>query len=842
MHVKGFLSLILFLFICTLAPLMGAVNKPAVVPAVSPAPPVVRLAMNGKALLPVVISEKASEQVKKSAQALADMLKKISGATFEVKTGDGTAGLAVGVFTDFPTVNTRIPFDAVDSKNRETYLLRSHAKGIYLIGATELAVQDAVWDFLYRLGYRQFFPNPDWEVAPHLITPSIALNDMQTPDYYSRLIWYGYGSYPENMKQYTEWCAKNRALPGIALNTGHAYDGFIRANKAAFAAHPEYYALVNGKRDGSKLCIANPDLRKLVVDTALKQLADNPTLDSISVEPSDGGGWCECEQCKAMGSIPDRALTLANEVAQAVNKQFPGKLVGMYAYNEHCAPPTITVDPHVIVSVATAFIRGYSVDQLIDGWHERGATEGIREYYAINVWERDLPGGPRGAKLDYLQQTIPHFYQRGARFMSAESGDSWGPCGLGFYFASRMLWDVDEARRRDAILNDFFERAFGPAKKSVMEFYKLLDGSTPKLMSDDLIGRMYRHLRDAKTLAKDPGVLARIDDLILYTHYVDLYWAYASTAGEPHQQAFEQLFHFAYRIRSTGMIHTLALVRDLPNRDKSVKVPPDCEWSVPDAKNPWKQDPPIYQQDVDKFLADGIRQNTLVDFTPVTYSTNLAPVTRLNLPKVADSMPLINSRFDIPVYTWVPEGQGKVNISYTGYGRDFSLVSAQRKVGALEDKDLRKSEVIPPDKPQQLELKTPNAGLHILTIGGSTTGWISFRLLDDLPMTVSSDNQFSGRWYLYFYVPKGTKVIGGYTESKTGNLINPDGKEAFAFEKMNRIGYFSVPVPAGQDGKLWKMNFNSGRKILMTVPPYYARNAAELLLPVEVVNADAQKN
>ncbi len=29
--------------------------------------------------------------------------------------------------------------------------------------------------------------------------------------------------------------------------------------------------------------------------------------------------------------------------------------------------------------------------------------------------------------------------------MSAESSDNWGPNGLGYYPAARMLWDVDEA-------------------------------------------------------------------------------------------------------------------------------------------------------------------------------------------------------------------------------------------------------------------------------------------------------------------------------------------------------------------------------------------------------------
>jgi hypothetical protein len=33
------------------------------------------------------------------------------------------------------------------------------------------------------------------------------------------------------------------------------------------------------------------------------------------------------------------------------------------------------------------------------------------------------------------------------------------------------------------------------------------------------------------------------------------------------------------------------------------------------------------------------------------------------------------------------------------------------------------------------------------------------------------------------------------------------------------------------DGKLWRFDHSQGQRLLMTVPPCLARNAAELLLP-----------
>ena len=38
-----------------------------------------------------------------------------------------------------------------------------------------------------------------------------------------------------------------------------------------------------------------------------------------------------------------------------------------------------------------------------------------------------------------------------------------------------------------------------------------------------------------------------------------------------------------------------------------------------------------------------------------------------------------------------------------------------------------------------------------------------------------------------------------------------------------------MPVPEGQDGRLWKLENAGGQKPLMTVPPYLARNEGTAL-------------
>jgi len=48
-------------------------------------------------------------------------------------------------------------------------------------------------------------------------------------------------------------------------------------------------------------------------------------------------------------------------------------------------------------------------------------------------------------------------------------------------------------------------------------------------------------------------------------------------------------------------------------------------------------------------------------------------------------------------------------------------------------------------------------------------------------------------------------------------------------------------VAPGQAGRLWKFSNSLGPRLLLTVPPYLARDGRELLLPTEVVRADSKR-
>ena len=114
-----------------------------------------------------------------------------------------------------------------------------------------------------------------------------------------------------------------------------------------FAAHPDWYSLVDGKRVAKQLCLTNPEMEKAYVDETLRQLREDPEADIIQVSQNDGPGVCECSVCRAVedeegGAHAAPLLRFVNRVAEAVEREFPRVTVDTFAYRYTRQAPTKT--------------------------------------------------------------------------------------------------------------------------------------------------------------------------------------------------------------------------------------------------------------------------------------------------------------------------------------------------------------------------------------------------------------------------------------------------------------------------------------------------------------------
>ena len=100
------------------------------------------------------------------------------------------------------------------------------------------------------------------------------------------------------------------------------------------------------------------------------------------------------------------------------------------------------------------------------------------------------------------------------------------------------------------------------------------------------------------------------------------------------------------------------------------------------------------------------------------------------------------------------------------------------------------------------------------------------KLISAIPWTVKSSNDepmshFYGEWTLYFYVPKGTTTVGLFG-GEHGEVCDSAGHAVFSLNDRPP-NFYGVPVPEGEDGKLWQIRKARGSIRLLTVPPYFAK-------------------
>jgi hypothetical protein len=759
-------------------------------------------------------------------------LKRITGAEFAVVTGPAK-GIVIGLDTEWPGRLPAPPAGRSMVVARDDYLLRTEPGRVWLVGRTRFGLRNALWDFFHRVGFRQFFPGPHWEIWPATPQLTVALDAFETPAYYSRYLFLGGTQSQRTRAAYEQWKIRNRMDSGFKLQTQHSYGAVMKRNPEFFAAHPE--TLVGPPGENTKFDPSHPILLEMLARDAVEQFRRNPDWDCISCDPSDGGGW---RKDSPLGRPSNQAVTVANHVARAIQAEFPGRRVGMYAYAEHSPAPDLEVDSHVIVSVATNFLRqGNTVEKLLAAWHAKGAEMGIREYLGVWPWDHDLPGRSRAAKLEDIAHSIPHYHRLGARYWTAETSQGWGAHGLGNYLASRILWNLDEARKVPAMLADFYARAFGPAAAEMREFYErgVLASGNP-MISEDLLGRMYRSLQKARAQAGSAEVRARIDDLVLYTRFAELAFAYDSTSGAAHIEAYGQLATFAYRILETNMGTSYGVLRSEPWRHKQLKPPVD--WDDAGVASP-PADRTMTPDEIAGLVRDGVARNPLTSFESVAFSRQLVPAGLRGDGKVPGPVKLRGTN---TLYLYkANEGESfdfTVNggLIYGDRGPVTLRLFADRH--ALVDTPVSTASVPVDKKDHAIVLKSAYAGLHRLEIadGGdlTTVSWPAGRPVA-IPSAPAERTRLHGNYALGFFVPPGTKSISGYSEQPKGSLRTATGEMIFDFTALKQTGYFSVPVPEKLAGQWCRLVEASGVKLLMTVPPYLARSPDELLLPEEAV-------
>lgn len=301
------------------------------------------LARDGSANATIVIPAGHAE-AKAAAADLSSYLQKITGAAFETVTDNQTLpeGNLILVGPTKKTAELGIePHTGYPYAEKLTIARKDNC--LILCGNDDAAytgTQNAVTCFLEEAGCGWFAEDELWQIVPEMPTLAVKTVDMTvTPVMHSR----SYGNVSSALTE--RWyCGGTNTLDGQRI--------WIYIPKSTFATHPEWFALVDGTRhDPSsysisewQYCYSNQALAEAYAQKVIEYFDKNPNCLTMTAAANDGwtDGWCECDDCAALGNKADQALTFANRVAEIVCKTYPDKYISTLAYHDTFLPPEKT--------------------------------------------------------------------------------------------------------------------------------------------------------------------------------------------------------------------------------------------------------------------------------------------------------------------------------------------------------------------------------------------------------------------------------------------------------------------------------------------------------------------
>jgi hypothetical protein len=563
-----------------------------------------------------------------------------------------------------------------------------------------------------------------------------------------------------------------------------------------------------------------------------------------------------------------------------------------YSYNYHDVPPNFNLDPRIRVMIAS-----YPKHRGIGKWKKFATQQGLAQAFKVMLprepsgdyriislayyWDPSPEGipAPWSAAPERIADDLRSTYRAGIRALNYEVDFNFGKFGLANYLLSKMLWNANlSAAELDALRDRWLQRAHGGGWKEMKAYYDfLLPGNYPANAPNTWAKAI--RLIDAAGRKIDPGkepdARARLDDLkqFWYYHYL-LQSGQGTKTARPMQE-------FAWKGQMSYMVAMHVVLRRTFGTSSVAEAVPEeirmgpAHYSHEETQAWWQK---------------------VLDFWPLTPVTRFTEATLADgtkgrdvdlndLVRVRDfqALPgggpfLYNSGYmkPAPFLTVAREGEeigfklswpalSKTDRYYIARDLPYGVEFWDAKAGKWQpivDKTMtvRGSTEVDGPKEQkrqlvEVRLKAPRTGTYRFDLGHGG----NLALLTHLGYDVSSGKFTTRAGQTYFttaegltqdptwiYIPKGTRsldleVWDGYNAKKLTLFkgLSAKGLTVSRQVDVSKRGTHRVELQPGEDGTLARLEGNGfAFPFLYSVPPYWAKAPAELLVPRAIAVAD----
>lgn len=505
-----------------------------------------KLADNGSAACTIVIPQQAEEAEKYAASELALFLKEITGVVFNVITDSTPASGSEIVLGNTNRLKMSDVPEKLLPKKWEGFVIYRKDSSLYIIGKIPRATLYGVYDMLeIELGCRFLAPGVNHVPKKANLSVNFKSRKYDPPMEY-RSIWTNpddvwlvrnrFNSRGEN------WIPMEEQLGGVRwINYWFVHTFVHMVSPGEFeATHPEYFALIDGKRQGTmdgvvtQLCLTNPDVYEItlkrvraMVESANKQYAQAKYSKLlVSVSENDNGNFCQCSECKKVneeeGSPNGGTLIrFVNKIAKEIGKDYPNVEIETLAYGMMPAPPKTKPEKNVVIRWARWIHNGYPLDSKVNksnwglyneirGWKK--VTDRIYHWgYYINFWDYLAPY-PHQNNLDH---NIRVLVKNGVVGMFAQNSSDLGSefQQLRSYMLAKAEWRPETSGAKTQA--EFCKLYYGKGSGKILEYIKILnrnyrDYTKIADLPDSFVEKSNKMLGDAERLADTPETKHRI--------------------------------------------------------------------------------------------------------------------------------------------------------------------------------------------------------------------------------------------------------------------------------------------------------------------------------------------
>lgn len=268
---------------------------------------------------------------------------------------------------------------------------------------------------------------------------------------------------------------------GLWVHTMHRF-----VPPAQFEEHPEFFAERNGTRVPDQLCLSNPTVLRITVDSLRTIMARKPTARYWSVSQMDNFNHCECLKCHRTDSMEGSPSGTIIRFANAVADSFPDKVISTLAYQYSRTAPKVT-KPRPNVNIMLCSIEEDRSRPIVSRDQPGSFTADLREWssltkniivwdYVINFSHLVMPF----PNWKVLQPNLQLFRDNGVPMVFEQGLSSPGGEMPEFrtYLLAKLLWNPD--MNVDSLRTHFMNAFYGDAGVYIDKYTRLLEEELDK--------------------------------------------------------------------------------------------------------------------------------------------------------------------------------------------------------------------------------------------------------------------------------------------------------------------------------------------------------------------------